>query len=260
MASMPRGEPRSVPDPDRAAYEAMVHRQKRINQQQELGRAARDHSGQRPAEVALGAVRNGYKRFVAKDASGNPLYPIGHPGLAESVVPIVGAGHEALADFQEGHPILGAANLGLAGVEATGLGTVASDVTKVGLRLGRSQTWDALRKVYGKEGLLEKFQHGHHIVHREDFPSWVPDRVVNNWLNIKPMANETVKGVEHTGPQVHRRMHGPAKVNGQMLPEFSFLQKAKYGTKPSTRVLIAAPIETAGRVGFHAATPDRRKK
>ena len=257
MARMPRGEPRSVPDPDREGYDAMTRGQKLRNEQQELSRAGLRREP-RVDEAVIAAVKDSYRRFRAKDANGKPIYLVGHPGFAESLVPVVGAGHEALADFQEGHPVAGAVNLGLAGWEASGVGTVASDVTKVGLRLGKSQTWGALRKVYGKAGLIEKFQPGHHMIPRSAFPDWVPDRVVHNWLNIKPMADDVVEGIEHTGSQIHRRTHGRANVGGEILPKFNVVQQLRYATKPSTRALLLGGPEAVVRTAADKFLEERQ--
>jgi hypothetical protein len=260
MPFMPRGEPQSVPDPDGDAYDEMLRRYRArstddaaasddllvgsSDADQLIGGSGDDDLGQR-----FGAtMKKGFQDFMAKDANGRPLHPMGHPGLAESIVPVVGSAHEAVADFQEGHPFLAAANVGLAGLELTGVGDVGSDLVKGGIRFGRSQTWNALRKAYGKEGLIDAFQPGHHIIERQHIPGWVPDRVANHWLNIKPMTDRVIDGVEHTGAQVHRRIHGRARVNGQLMPRFTPLQRLQYATKPSTRGLLGVAPETLGRV------------
>ena len=192
------------------------------------------------------AAATALQSFSAKDASGRPLHPIGHPGLAESMVPIWGSGREGLAYLQEGHPFLAAANLGLAGAELFGIGEIGSDVAKLGLRLGKSQTWGAVRKAALKQGLIDPFQPGHHIIPRKVIPKWVPDSMTNNWINIKPMADEVIEGVQHTGAQVHRRLHGRAMVNGQWMPEFNWFQKLRYGAKPSgAAALLEAPASVA---------------
>jgi hypothetical protein len=194
--------------------------------------------------------------FLAKDANGKLLHPIGHPGFAESLIPIEGAGREALANYQEGHPILGTLNLGMAGLDATGIGEIGTDALKLGLRFGRSNTWNAVRKAAGKQGLLEAYQHGHHIVPRKFIPDWIPDALTNNWLNILPMKDQVIDGIEHTGTQIHRRLHGRAKVDGQILPKFSPLQQVQYGTKASTRALAGYLPGALVRTGVDAMFDD----
>jgi hypothetical protein len=206
------------------------------------------------ADRIVDAIERPIGDFLAKDAQGRPLHPVGHPGFGESLVPVLGAGHEAAADFQEGHPFLGAANLGLAGLEAAGIGDIWSDGAKLGLRIGRSKTWNAVRKVGLKEGLLEPFKPGHHIIPRKVIPNWVPDGLMNNWLNILPMKDQIIDGVQHTASQVHRRIHGRAMVNGEFLPKFTPIQQFQYGTKNSTRAILGWIPETTGRmVGDWAA-------
>ena len=197
----------------------------------------------------VNAVERPIDNFLAKDAQGRPLHPIGHPGLGESLIPVVGSGHEALADLQEGHPWLAIGNGALAGLETVGVGDVASDVLKLGLRFGRSQTWNAVRKAALKKGLVDPFQPGHHIVQRRYIPNWVPDGVTNNWFNILPMKDQVIDGIAHTGTQVHRRIHGRATVNGELLPKFTPLQKLQYGTKSSTKAVLGWLPEAASRIG-----------
>jgi hypothetical protein len=260
MAFNSPGEPFSVPDPDGDAYDEMLRRY-RLQQAQNddaphnlagsdgddelVGGAGNDTlSG---ADRIVDAVERPLGDFLAKDAQGRPLHPVGHPAFGESLIPVVGSGHEALADFQEGHPWLAAGNLGLAGLEAAGIGEVWSDAAKLGLRIGRSQTWNAVRKAALKDGFIDPFQPGHHIVQRQHIPGWVPDRFANNWLNILPMKDQVIDGVAHTGAQVHRRVHGRAVVNGQLMPRFTPLQQLQYGTKSSTRAVLGAVPETLGR-------------
>lgn len=260
MPFMSRGEPQSVPDPDGDAYDEMLRRY-RLQQAQNSdtsdvisGGAGDDELNGNDcsdtvslADRVVDAARRPISDFIAKDANGRPLHPVGHPGLAESMVPVVGSAHEAAADFQEGHPVLGLGNAVLAGLETTGAWDIGTDALKL-VRFGRSNTWGAIRKVALKEGLLEPFNPGHHIVHRKDIPKWVPDFLTNNWLNILPMKDQVIDGVAHTGAQVHRRLHGRAQVGGELLPKFNPMQQLRYGTKKSTRALLGWLPETGGRI------------
>jgi len=72
MAQMPKGGPRSVPDPAGERYDEMI-RQERLKRER--------------AEAA-----------VARP----PVNSVGHPGFADSLIPVWGSGREAVADFQEG--------------------------------------------------------------------------------------------------------------------------------------------------------------
>jgi len=91
----------------------------------------------------------------------------------------------------------------------------------------------------------------------------VPDAVTNNWLNILPMKDQVIDGVQHTGTQVHRRIHGRAMVDGRFLPKFGPLQQLQYGTKKSTRAILGWVPETVGRMagdgivdGLNSQDPD----
>jgi len=84
MARMPLGQPRSVPDPEGEAYDEML-RQERLK---------RDRAEQAPG--------------------GRSQSSVGHPGFAESLIPVWGSGREAVADFQEGDYVGAALNGGLA--------------------------------------------------------------------------------------------------------------------------------------------------
>jgi hypothetical protein len=268
-SAMPRFVgPFSVPDPDADAWDEMV-RQNRLSQG--AADASEDSEPRAPSVDAVSGqdgqdtlaggdgddiltladdagekAVEGYRWFMAKGPDGRPLHPIGHPGLAESAIPIVGFGHEALADYQEGHPIAAALNAGGALLEATGLFTVGADVAKLGFRIGRSQAWRQVRRAALEKGLVEPFQPAHHIV-QQRYLKWAPDWLKNNWLNVKPMRDQVIDGIEHTGSEVHRRIHGRARVNGEWLPEFNFLQKLRYGAKPSTAAFVELPAGAVAR-------------
>lgn len=92
MARMPAGQPRSVPDPHGEAYEEMLR-------------------GER------------LKRNRAEQS-------VGHPGFAESLIPVWGSGREAVADFQEGDYAGAALNAGLAASDVFLAGAVGKALSK----------------------------------------------------------------------------------------------------------------------------------
>jgi hypothetical protein len=109
---MPRGEPRSVPDP------------------------AGDQYDERGGPERL-------KRQRAEAATTKPpANSVGHPGFAESLIPVWGSGREAVADFQEGdyagaalNGALAASDLFLAGSIAKGVGKGAFYVARMRRRI-----------------------------------------------------------------------------------------------------------------------------
>lgn len=184
--SYARGEqPRSVPDPDKAAYDGMIAKQRQLNAQQE--------------------ARQRRPQF------GSEEYWRSHPDTLESFVPVWGSAREAIADAYEGDVVGAAANAALAVSDLSFGGYAAKGLAKGGLKLAGSNGWKATRKWMGKNGLLEPGQHGHHgIVPRGGWGEHVPDRVKNQPWNITATPS----------PEVHGRIHGPYKGQPQYpLPE-----------------------------------------
>lgn len=84
MASMPRGRPRTVPDPAGELYDREMAKV----------RAAREAEGQGRSSP-LGGIQNALENFQADPR-------IQRPTLAQSFIPVVGPAWEAAADLQEG--------------------------------------------------------------------------------------------------------------------------------------------------------------
>jgi len=125
--------------------------------------------------------------------------PIGHPGALESFVPILGSGHEALADLQEGNYRGAALNGALAVLDAVPMEAAGNAIRK-GAWKGGSTTWNATRKWMAGRGYFEPGQHGHHWAVSQDsaLARWKPGWFNQPW-NIKPMPS----------PEIHGRIHGP---------------------------------------------------
>lgn len=103
MAQMPKGERRSVPDPAGEFYDEMIG-------QERLKRARADAAVARP-----------------------PVNSVGHPGFAESLIPVWGSGREAVADFQEGDYAGAVLNGALAASDLFLAGSIAKGVAKGGV-------------------------------------------------------------------------------------------------------------------------------
>ena len=133
MARTPRGEPRSVPDPDGEGYDEMLR-------QQGANRKA-----------------DGVRR------EGKPAPPLvdwdSHPGFAESLIPFWGSTREAIADAREGD-YLGAGLNGVVAVADVMPGTfVIKGLGKAGikaaLKKGTSTTWKNTQRRMARAGYFE---------------------------------------------------------------------------------------------------------
>lgn len=210
--SFERGDqPRSVSDPDSEAYEEMIRR----------SRALAD------------------RRF--DDAGGNgPAPDVGHPGPAESLIPIWGSGREALADLHDGNDVGAAFNALLAGSDLFLAKDVLTGVLKGGLKIGgsfawRNAPWEAqgVRQWLGEKGFLAKGQPGHHWAFEQ--ASKVP-----GWIKHQPPF---VRGMVDAAD--HGRIHGPYKG----LPQYNALQRIWRGTPDWWK---AANVSTPAHAGVAA--------
>lgn len=212
MARIPPGQPRSVPDPDGEEYDEMLRQE--------------------------GARRGGRAGQLSSERQS-----VGHPGFAESLIPVWGSGREAVADFQEGDYGGAALNGALAASDLFLAGSIGKGLAKGGLYMikgpiGKSvagQEWKAVRADMGKRGLLEKYQHGHHAFIPRKATS-VPAAVRNHPLNIKGMPTE-VRGT--TGySEIHGRIHGPYAGK----PRFSAFERYWYGTPDWSKVVAGQAV------------------
>ena len=163
------GQPRSVPDPDKDAYDEMIRPNKML----------------------------GDREFTLVDS--DPSFPdVGHPGALESVIPLWGSGREALADLHDGN-YGGAAMNGALGVSDAFLAkAVVGGLLKGGLRRAgnfawRSAPWEeqGMRKWLGDQGFLKPGQPGHHwwLEQKSSAPDWLK--------NQPPFVKGTADAVEH---------------------------------------------------------------
>lgn len=219
----------------------------------------RSHSPGRPAAPAMEAAEQ------AKQRASNHFSK--HPGFAESLIPVWGSGRETIADLYD-HDYGGAAlNGALTATDLIGAGSVLKAATKVaakggltggfyGLReaertskaaTGAFDWGDKVRPWMGNKGYLQPKQHGHHwlIPNKEGFGKHVPDWLKNQPWNIKAMPLDK--------PQIHGRMHGSYKGQG----EFNALEKAWYGTPAWAKATAVGAIgDTGGTIKGQA---DRKK-
>jgi len=198
MARMPTGQPRSVPDAEGEAYDEMLRKE----------RFERDHGEQ----------------------------SVGHPGFAESLIPVWGSGREAIADFQEGDYAGALLNGGLAASDVFLAGAAAKTAVKVASKAvatgsgkrALSTTWNATRKRMQREGYIPSGQQGHHwFIPQNGWGKQVPEAVKNSHWNVMPRP-----------PEVHGRLHH--RVGDQ--PRYNVAERYMYGTPTTAKVATSAAV------------------
>ena len=223
-----------------------------------------------PARPAQSASRTRYDAIQAREraardaaeAKERSSHSVGHPGFAESLIPVWGSGREAVADFQEGdyaggalNTALAASDLFLAGALAKGLlkggGKAAFYVARKTTKNGANRTaknpydWDDyVRPWLGKDGaMLAPRQHGHHwLIPQNGWGKNVPDRIKNQPWNIKPMPDPVTHG------RIHHRY-------GKQ-PRFNPAQRYWYGTPAWAKVTTGGAV--GDTIGTAKAWNDRR--
>ncbi len=161
---------------------------------------------------------------------------VGHPGFAESLIPIWGSGREAVADFQEGDYAGAALNGALAASDLFLAESIARGLAKGGFYVAKNvakkapYAWKTeVRPWMGKQGVLEAGQHGHHwAIPQNGWGKDVPDFIKNQPWNIKPMPSA----------EVHGRITGSYKGK----PQFNAAQRYWYGTPAWSKVGAAAAV------------------
>lgn len=200
MARMPRGEPRTVPDPAGDLYDremAKVRAQRR----------AEDRGLPSPLDLAKDAFH---------DFQSGP--DIQRPTTAQSFIPIVGPAWEAAADLQDGNYAGAAFNGAMAVADALPVGVAikgARALTKgIGVLKTGSVTADASRKVLRKLKVAGPGQEIHHTVPLNGLGRNVQDPR-NHFAFLKVLPREQ-----------HRRLTG--SWGGK--PRYDPIRRAWYGT------------------------------
>jgi hypothetical protein len=126
---------------------------------------------------------------------------IGHPGFAESFIPIWGSGREAIADYQEGKIGEAALNAALAVSDLFLASSLAKGVWKGAFKLG-SHKWNRTREWLGTRGYAKPGQPVHHwLIPQRRWGINVPEVIKNQPWNLKAMPDHAF----------HRRVHGQGK-------------------------------------------------
>jgi hypothetical protein len=212
-----------VPDPDGEAYDNMLRAQRTLRARQEAKARQIDDANRRARLL-------GDRRFG--EAAEGARMP--HPNAISSMIPVLGAAQEAIADGEDGNYIGAAGNMILAGMDAMGGGLLRGGLKTTGSVAWKSKPWEAagMRKWLGSQGILEKGQHGHHwLIPQGGWGKAIPDFIKNQPWNIKGLDAVT-----------HGRVHGPYTVDGAKLPRFNDVQRIWYGTPDSAKALAAGAV------------------
>ena len=213
MASMPRGQPQSVPDPEGDLYDQEMAklRAARIAEEQDVRPP--------PGPEASGGQGGGFH--------------ISHPNTLESFIPVVGPAWEAAADLQDGNYLGAGLNTALAVADffpaADLIKGVRAASKGIGLLKSGSVTADAARKVIRRVGLAGPGEEIHHSV-----PLNGLSRNAQSWKNHYPF-------LKTLDQEVHRRLTG----SWMGKPRYDPLRRFWYGTPD----WMKAPVGVAGHVG-----------
>jgi hypothetical protein len=200
MARMPRGEPRSVPDPAGELYDEQMAKLK-------AQREAEDRGFRSPldmAEDALEGFQNGPK--------------IERPSMAQSFIPVVGPAWEAAADLQEGNYGGAAFNAAMAVGDVLPAGAIikgARAASKgIGILKKGSVSANAAAKQIRKAGLAGKGEEIHHTIPLNGKSRTAQDPR-NHYALLKTLPKEQ-----------HRRLTG----SWEGKPRYDPIRRVWYGT------------------------------
>lgn len=226
MATMPRGQLRSVPDEAGEQYDREMARARARRQAEDRGLS--------PIDRATAAFR---------DFQDGPK--IERPNGAQTFIPVVGPAWEAVADLQDGD-YLGAGLNGAAAVaDIAGAGVALKGVRAlskgVGLLNTGSRTAESSRKILRRRGLAKPGQEIHHTRALNGLGRRVPD-YRNHYMFLKVMPTET-----------HRRLTG--SWNGK--PRFDPIRRAWHNRTEWEQALSAYGATHAAGVAERLDDPKR---
>jgi hypothetical protein len=215
MASMPRGQPRSVPDPAGDLYDREMAK---IRAQRE----AEDRGSRSPLDMAQGALH---------DFQSGPK--IQRPNLAESFIPVVGPAWEAAADLQDGNYAGAAFNGAMAVADALPVGVAVKGLRAAskgaGILKKGSVTANAAAKQLKARGFVKTGEEVHHTIPLNGTSRTAQDPR-NHYALLKVLPKEQ-----------HRRLTGSWSGN----PRYDPIRRIWYG---ATDWQKAVPTAVAGSV------------
>ena len=198
MAAMPRGEPRTVPDPEGEAYDRAMA---------EVRAKRRAEEGFHPIE----ATREAFEDWQAGPA-------MARPSGFQSLIPVVGPAWEAAADLQEGDYGGALLNAGFAAADflPVGVGFKGLNAARKGVGVWKagSVTAGAAAKSLRRKGVATSGTEIHHSV-----PLNGTSRTAQDWRNHYAFLKVLPKAQ-------HRRLTG----RWGDLPKYNPAQRLWYGT------------------------------
>lgn len=221
MATMPRGEPRSVPDPEGEAYDEWVRRKR--------AQEAREMAAERALDAAPTQRWSGSPaRMEADDAmAATPMDP-----NAFWDAPVVGPALEGIEDVRGRRPVQAVGNATLAVVDAallaTGVGVLNAIERGVANNVG-VRTAEAVRKQLRRRGVTLPGQEINHTFELNGIK-----RTVENWRN-HPAFLKVMEKADH------RRLRG----KWGDLPRYDPIRRAWIGS-PDWMKAVPAWIAARG--------------
>ncbi len=213
MATMPRGEPRSVPDPAGELYDREMAKLR-------ARRLAEEQTSSSPLDFARDALR---------DFQEGPDIP--RPSLAASFIPVIGPAWEAAADIQDGDYGSAAFNgaMAVADVLPVGVAFKGLNAARKGVKILKegSVTANAAAKQLRKLGFARPGQEIHHTIPLKGKGRTLQDPR-NHYALLKVLPKEQ-----------HRRLTG--SWDGK--PRYDPVRRIWYGT---TDWMKAIPTGIAG--------------
>lgn len=231
MALMPRGQPRSVPDPDREAYEAMIR-------------------GEQARKLVLEqAPRMTWAGASAQSQAADAMAATPPNSKALEYLPVTGPILDSWDDFRNGHPWRGLGEGISAAVDAgllvTGIGAAEAVANGVVKNTGK-QTARAVARRLRSKGVAGKGQEIHHTFELNGI-----GRSVENWRNHPAFLKVLNKSD-------HRRIHG----SWGGLPRFDPITRTWVGTpdwmKTTTAWAADQAAKALGNLGDLAPQPRQR--
>ena len=200
-----------------------------------------NNGGGSPSPVQ--AVSDAFSNFQK-----GPAIP--RPNLAESFIPVVGPGWEAIADLQQGNYGGAALNGVLAASDLFLAGSIAKGIAKGGIYVADKATtsaapyaWHLVRKDLQEKGFIKAGEEGHHwLIPQKQWGKNVPDWIKNQAWNIKSLDRVT-----------HARLRN--RIGD--LPKFGPLDQLRYGTP--TWAKVGADSTGGHSISAVEATADNRR-
>ncbi len=198
MARMPRGEPRSVPDPHDDDYDAML--KKESDDKIWRDAAAAYLLTLNDPGFAIGAPNPLKPEDIQSMSKGIEEFqgskPVGHASTLGSFVPFYGPARNSVADLQEKNYAGAALDQAILALDASSLGEIASLAPHGLLGKAGSQTWRQHRRAYGASGFAAKGQPIHHSFIPQRMRE-VPDWLKHHVLGLKPMDTQAEHNLVH---------------------------------------------------------------